>query len=406
MKVLIITPCGLPVPAVKGGAVLTLVDSLIKQNEIQNQLELSVISSYDIEAEKRSNKITKTKFIFIKHKKIVSIIDNIIDKIYKCLSNKHNNYKKEYFWKYFLIKKIQKIILKNEYDKLIFENSGFLLKILRNKKISLKYSNNIYFHIHNDIPDNIDLNCLKKCHIISVSNYLKQKLDLFVPCTSQKEFFLLKNGFDVKQFNCKLNKSEIITLKKELGFDNDDKIIIFAGRIVPEKGILELTNAFKKISNNHIKLLVIGSHKFGDNQKSLFLSKMNKTFEQLKGRVVFTGYVDYKKIWKYYKIADIAVLPSIWQEPAGLTMLEACASEIPLITTANGGIPEYLNNKIVTFINSDELIEENIYKAIMKIFKHYNKYKQKAHLASKYVFENYSEETFYNNFCMIMKSRR
>ena len=46
-KVLIITPCGLPVPAVKGGAVSTLMESIIKQNEINDQINLTVISSYD-----------------------------------------------------------------------------------------------------------------------------------------------------------------------------------------------------------------------------------------------------------------------------------------------------------------------------------------------------------------------
>ena len=42
----------------------------------------------------------------------------------------------------------------------------------------------------------------------------------------------------------------------------------------------------------------------------------------------------------FLKIANIIVVPSMWEEPFGLTVLEAMAAGVPLIATRSGGIPE------------------------------------------------------------------
>ncbi len=74
MKTIIVSPCGLPIPAVKGGAVLTLIESIIIQNEINKKMELTVIGVHDKEAVEKSKKYKNTNFIFIKEPKICKII--------------------------------------------------------------------------------------------------------------------------------------------------------------------------------------------------------------------------------------------------------------------------------------------------------------------------------------------
>jgi glycosyltransferase involved in cell wall biosynthesis len=60
-----------------------------------------------------------------------------------------------------------------------------------------------------------------------------------------------------------------------------------------------------------------------------------------------------------YKMGDIAVLPSIWDEPAGMTMVETIASGLPLITTNSGGIPEYISNECSIILDrNDRLIDD------------------------------------------------
>ena len=71
-KILLISPCGLPVPAVKGGAVATLIESLIKENENNETIKLTVVSSFFEKAKEESYKYKNTNFIFIKITKSIN----------------------------------------------------------------------------------------------------------------------------------------------------------------------------------------------------------------------------------------------------------------------------------------------------------------------------------------------
>ena len=103
MKTRIVSPCGLPIPAVKGGAVLTLIESIIIQNEINKKMELTVIGIHDKDAIEKSKKYKNTNFIFIKEPKICKIIDNLYEKIYTKISHKQHNTLKRFLWKLYVI---------------------------------------------------------------------------------------------------------------------------------------------------------------------------------------------------------------------------------------------------------------------------------------------------------------
>lgn len=405
MKVTIVSPCDLPVPATKGGAVATLIENLINQNEINQHIDLTVISSYDKKAEEISQTYKNTKMVYIKEPKICEIIDKIYEKLYKIITKKEHKILKNYAWKLYVLRFLKKYFLKNSTDKIVLQNSGYLLNILKNKKIIEKYKENIYYHLHNDVPDNIYIEGMKICKLILISKYLSHKLINMCGKDIEKKILILKNGFNCKQFQQKLTEKEKIELKEKLKISKDKKIIIFTGRITEEKGILELTEAIKNLKNNNISLLVVGSHNFGGDNTSEFEQRMKNKFASLGDTIKFTGYIPYKDIWKYYKIADLAVLPSTWQEPAGLTMLEASASGIPLITTNSGGIPEYLNKTLVTMID----LEKNVTKEIENNIKYFlddeAKYKKRAKEASEYVCSTYTEQQFYNKFIEIINQK-
>ena len=65
MKVAIIAPQGLPVPPVKGGAIETLIDIVLKENEKHHQLDIDVYTVYDQEAIKESKNYSNVNFIFL-----------------------------------------------------------------------------------------------------------------------------------------------------------------------------------------------------------------------------------------------------------------------------------------------------------------------------------------------------
>lgn len=144
--------------------------------------------------------------------------------------------------------------------------------------------------------------------------------------------------------------------------------------------------------------MVVGAHNFGTGQTSNFQEEMKRRFKALGEKVCFTGYVPYNKIWKYYKLANIAILPSIWEEPAGLTMIEACAAGVPLVTTKSGGIPEYIKEDYSILLSKDEDIVDDIKNAIDEVFYNPELWKDKAKKAQKYVSENFGTVNFYNSF--------
>lgn len=79
--------------------------------------------------------------------------------------------------------------------------------------------------------------------------------------------------------------------------------------------------------------------------------------DKLKDKVVFVGYVQQENIPKYYNAADIAIMPSMWEEPAGLTMIEALCCGANLITTNSGGIPEYVSEYAIVLEKDDNLVK-------------------------------------------------
>ena len=58
--------------------------------------------------------------------------------------------------------------------------------------------------------------------------------------------------------------------------------------------------------------------------------------------IKFSGYVPHKELYQFYQASDLQIVPSIWDDPAPLVVLEGILSELPVISARSGGIPEYL----------------------------------------------------------------
>ena len=97
----------------------------------------------------------------------------------------------------------------------------------------------------------------------------------------------------------------------------------------------------------------------------------------------------------YLKLADIAVLPSMWEEPFGLTIVEAMAAGLPLITTRSGGIPEICEG-VATIVDRDNIID-NLVTAILDLYNNPNKRKQMAASAIERA-KLFDKETFSKNY--------
>ena len=144
-------------------------------------------------------------------------------------------------------------------------------------------------------------------------------------------------------------------------------------------------------------MIIIGASAYGkDKVLSPFILQLKEEAEPIKEQIIFTGFVNYQQVPSYLKMGDLAVIPSIWEEPFGLTVVEAMAAGLPLITTRSGGIPEICED--VACIVERENIVDNLANAILDLYEHPEKRKamSKASLERSKLFdkESYARDFF------------
>ena len=381
-KICMIIPKNLPLPATKGGAIETLITNVINENEMEKKIDLTVVSVYDPEAYKRSKNYQNTKFIYINSRKM--------------------SYKLKALW-YFLLKKIHiprntynDIILqkiKNEkYDYIIAEDGAY---DFFNKYLKYFPKEKMVLHLHHTIETtkNIEKTFDK---IITVSNYVK---NVFAKNSLIKNIYVLPNAVDIANFTKKLNDEEKINLKKSLHIKKDDYVLIYCGRLASEKGIIELVKAVNNLKLNKIKLMIVGSINFAENGTNKYTNDLQLDAIK-KNRVIFTGYVPNELLYKYYDIADLMVIPSICEEAAGLVCIEGMLSRIPIITTGNGGIKEYVKNYAI-YVNTNNIIKD-LEEKINYCYHNQSIILEKVNNAYKHALQ-YSTHNYFNNLVKIIE---
>ena len=142
------------------------------------------------------------------------------------------------------------------------------------------------------------------------------------------------------------------------GIGRKDKVLVFVGRMSEEKGIDKMLRALDYVQYEHLKCLIVGSLIYNNDTEDEYQKEIHRLAEKHKDKVVFTGFISQQDLPDIYNLADIAVLPSMWDEPAGLTMIEALACGTPVITTRSGGIPEYVEGGAIVLERNDDLSKQ------------------------------------------------
>ena len=197
--------------------------------------------------------------------------------------------------------------------------------------------------------------------VVCVSNYLIEK-SIDDHLSSQKKMILLNygscNGVDaLKQFNPnQINKQRKELLRKELHLPQDAFIMGYAGRLVHDKGITQLVQAFEKLSivYPNIYLLLIGPYEDGDRLPSSTISTIKEN-----NKIIHTGLIE-KEIEYYYSLMDIYILPS-YREGLPTCILEASAMQIPVLTTSHSGSRDSMINQetgIYVKIDKDDIADK------------------------------------------------
>ncbi|TPR15787.1 glycosyltransferase family 4 protein [Apilactobacillus timberlakei] len=403
-RIAIVTAGPLPVPAVKGGAVENIVENLVKENEIEEKVEFHIISVYDAKAELISNRYKLSKFHFIKTPNYIKSMDRKLFFLIR-LIKKHTKKSHEIILeRLHIVNAISKILKQNNFDEIIFENSAPLLLSLKTRGNYKKYLGKYSYHMHNKISGSYGCkNIFSNCHkILSVSNFMLQHLPDFLSNFDTKKKVVVKNGVDTEIFRpVDDDQSKSKELLSKYHLSEHDFIIMFAGRLVPEKGILELVNAFENLHSKNAKLLIIGAPFFDTAANdSDYMKQLKSKVAQLKDKIIFTGYVPYDEIADYYRLANLSVVPSMWDDPAPLTNIEALCCGTELLTTNRGGIPEYASPDYATVLNVNNEFTHNMSQAIDNIINNPESSKEKLAISNHFL-KTHNQSQYYKDFISV-----
>jgi glycosyltransferase involved in cell wall biosynthesis len=197
----------------------------------------------------------------------------------------------------------------------------------------------------NEIEKNL---ALESEIVICCSQYMQDEINTLFG-RPRSDLRIIPNGVDPELFT---------TLPDNPRFDigEDDKIVFFLGRLVPEKGVWQLVQCFPKVLTKEPNaVLYIG----GRGPLKVQLEKLCQELG-IADRVIFTGFIAKQDRNYVYNRAQVAVFPSLY-EPFGIVALEAMATRTPVIVGNVGGLAEIVEHRVnglkVTPGNVDELAE-------------------------------------------------
>ena len=172
--------------------------------------------------------------------------------------------------------------------------------------------------------------------VIVNSNYMKGELQRLFGLPFDK-INVIPNGINLSNFT---GIERDYDFRRQYAMDNE-KIILYVGRLVYEKGVQHLIAAMPKILSNYndAKLIIAGRGGMMDELKA------EASNLGLNDKIYFTGYLNSKQVQKMYKCADVAVFPSTY-EPFGIVALEAMLAGVPTVVSDVGGLDEIVTHGV------------------------------------------------------------
>lgn len=378
MKICLITPQFFPVPAVRGGAVEQLITMLVEENEIEHKMDITCVSVWDEKAEAISKKMKHTEFIYIPLREEKNQLD--------CKKND------ERFVNY--MEAVYEKIKERTFDYIVICGGN----VIGYKEMMQKfpYEKNIVY-LHGTALMAQELQEVYKYFIV-VSDYVGnifKRSNLLTP----DRIKVLKNGIDYKSFVQTISQEEKRALREKYKIQQDDITIMFCGRTVKEKGIKELLLAFKNMKNrDNCKVVIVGNSNFANEVQTEYDKQLKEIAKEVNDKVIFTGFIPNKELYKIHQIADIAVVPSMFEEAFCLAVVEAMASGLPVITTDSGAIPEIVDDTCAFMIKRDEELIQNMTEKL-ELLSQDEELRRKMGQNGKKIAEKYNEHHYYLEFC-------
>jgi glycosyltransferase len=239
--------------------------------------------------------------------------------------------------------------------------------------------------------------------VICLSEYMKEIMcrDYGLDAT---KISIIPNGLEdngeLKMENGEL--SDKGTLRRKWNIVPGEKVILFVGRVDEVKGVVYLVRAFREVlkKNQGCHLIIAGS---GD---------YDKCFQEANNictKITFTGLLNKKDLNEIYQIADVGVVPSLF-EPFGYVAVEMMMHELPVAVTATSGLNEVVDDTcglkipLTVLPDSVEIDAASLSEKILYLLEHPTEAGQMGQNGRKRYLEKYSSEIFRKNMLQLYKS--
>ncbi|HET7579648.1 MAG TPA: glycosyltransferase family 4 protein [Bacillales bacterium] len=192
--------------------------------------------------------------------------------------------------------------------------------------------------------------------ILTVSHYIKETVTDRFP-EAEEKIHIVYSGVDLDDYPpLWTSKGRMIRGDVRSRFQiGDKKVILFAGRLSRNKGAHVLIGAMSPLLKKHpdAVLMIVGGKWFSDSGSNEYIRALHKLAQPINKHVIFTNFIPIDQMPELFLAADIFVCPSQWQEPLARVHYEAMAASLPVITTNRGG-----NSEVIMHEHNGLLIED------------------------------------------------
>lgn len=197
-------------------------------------------------------------------------------------------------------------------------------------------------HMHNEKKV---ANLRSNCELFVVSKYLESYYREILP---KAHIQIIPNGADVDVIRPRWEQQGMPNYRNlQNRIPRGSKVILYAGRMSPEKGPLKLVRAFAELRKRRQDVFLLLAGEFStrkSNNRTEYGLTVRAECEKMQDHCELLGIVPPDEIQNVYHHADLVVMPSEFEEPFGMVAIEAMAAGIPVMVAKKGGLVEIIED--------------------------------------------------------------
>ena len=184
----------------------------------------------------------------------------------------------------------------------------------------------------------------KAARVRAENRLMKQRFSRLIAVSSYIKGVLVANGFPSEKVSVLNNFTRLMPKRLDVAEEN---LVLYVGRLTPEKGLLELVESIS-LTQMKPKLLIVGGDQIPG--QGSFQSKVVKTASDLGVTIEFQPWCAGDELRRAYQKAKVVAFSSVWPEPFGLVGIESMMQGKPVVAFDCGGVRDWLQHGKTGFL--------------------------------------------------------